>query len=119
MRVDRGTSRLVISVGKYAIKIAYGATFEHFLRGIVANICESKWRNFDSPYLSHIHCTLAFGLIAVHERVRPVKHMGIYQLDLVEGSIKSGVAVEFWLSDAKPSNYGYRGTQLVKIDYGD
>lgn len=119
IRVARGTSRLVILAGKYAIKIAYGTTFEHFLRGIVSNICENKWRRFYSPNLPRIYCTLALGLITVHERVRPVKHFGLYHIDLTETAIKSGLASEFWMSDSKPSNYGYRGTQLVKIDFGD
>jgi hypothetical protein len=39
--------------------------------------------------------------------------------NMIEDVYKDDSMKKFMLSDSKPSNWGYIGKQLVKIDYGD
>lgn len=120
LHVRRGSTRLVILVGDYAIKIAWGRSTEHWLRGLLANIIERKVSKvIDSPHITRCYWRSVFGFISVHERVLPARHSGLWQLDLATLVSAAHDRNKFWwLDDANQSNFGYRGQTLVKLDYG-
>lgn len=118
-RIDTGGStRRVFLIGKYAIKIAWSDSWKNFLRGCVYNLDELTWSPVKCKNLTRIYWCSCTGLISVHERVRPVRNYGLFQLDLTELCIKSDIDSYFWMLDSKPENFGYRGSTLVKLDYG-
>lgn len=112
-----GCTRCVLLVGKYAIKFPVLSCWEMFLKGLVANIEEGKWSRFPSKHLPKTYYVARSGFISIQERVRPVRHEGLYLVDLAQLCAQSEVSSDFWLRDAKASNFGYRGNTLVKVDY--
>ncbi|EBY9763854.1 hypothetical protein D5W64_12145 [Salmonella enterica subsp. enterica serovar Saintpaul] len=120
-----GATRLVILTKRYAIKLPSFYSFEHFLLGLLANITEHKWRviaeNPDSHLCPSILGTRT-GLFIVMRRCEPVNHRGLYFVELERLRVLSPsvtkIAPEFYLSDAKPENFGYYKGRFVKLDYG-
>lgn len=118
-RIKIGSTRLVILVGSYAIKIAWGCCYEHWLRGLVANIVERKVSMYlDSPHIARCYWRSPLGIISVHERVQPARHSGLWHIDLAALVATQHRDTEsWWMYDAKQNNFGYRGPTLVKLDY--
>lgn len=117
MKIYVGSTRIAICIGPFAIKIPVLTNWEMFLKGLVGNITERKWAKLQHHNLPKIHYSSSTGFFAIHERVRPVRHVGLFWLDLSQICATSDLSTDFWLSDPKPSNFGYRGTTLVKVDY--
>ena len=115
---SHGSTRRVFLIGKYAIKIAWADSWKDFFRGCVYNLDELSWNVVQCKNLTKIYWCSCTGLISVHERVRPVRNRGMFQVDLAQLCIESDIDSYFWMLDAKPENFGYRGTTLVKLDYG-
>jgi hypothetical protein len=120
MAIERGCTRVVLLVGKYAIKFPSGDMgYRGFLKGILDNLGEagvSKW----SPALSvtkTLYCNCS-GLVLVAERARQVQHVGLYQVDLARLCAIDPLHSQFYKDDAKPDNFGYdEKNRLVKLDY--
>jgi len=115
---DCGSTRRVFLIGRYAIKVAWADSWKNFLRGCVYNLDETTWSPVNSKNLTRIYWCSCTGLLSIHERVRPVRHYGLFRVDLAEICATSFIDSYFWMLDSKPENFGYRGTTLVKLDYG-
>lgn len=115
----RGCTREVFLVGQYAIKIPSFSCWKHFLLGLIGNLNERTWRKLiDLPGFPPIVYGNVLGLVLVMRRVRPVRHTGLFWLDVAELIATSEMAPEFWRYDIKYNNYGYYKGKLVKIDLG-
>lgn len=120
MEIDRrGCTRIVILTKRYAFKIPRITSWEGFLLGCLANLNERKWQ--DAPKVFRL-CPLLFsnrlGFLNVMPRCKRIRHTGFYRQELISICLESTVAKEFYLSDAKPENYGMYNGRMVKLDYG-
>lgn len=121
LRICReGMTRLVILIGPYAVKVPWAPEWRLFLLGMVGNLAEARWKDLNHPGLCKVYYTSSTGLFAIYERLRPVKHTGLFIIELARlCAIHKDLPESFWLSDAKPNNFGYRGTELVKLDFAN
>jgi hypothetical protein len=120
VQIRGGCTRTVILIGKYAIKLpSLHMGYVGFLKGILDNIQEDK-TNYWKPALSiskTIYCNCT-GLLLIAERVRHVKHVGLYQVELARLCAIAPDDEHFYKDDARSDNYGYDArNRLVKLDY--
>jgi hypothetical protein len=115
--ITRGVTRLVFLVGNYAIKIPKPVIWNHFLRGLIANMEERLiWMIVNIPETAITHtkdylCPVVWaswgGWILIMKRTEPVDPQSwepIKELEVV-------------CRDHKPDNYGMLDGRLVMIDY--
>jgi len=115
--ITRGVTRLVFLVGPYAIKIPKPRIWNHFLRGLLANIDENivwKYSLIPGSFLADANeylCPVVWcswgGWIMIMKRVEPVDP-------------ETWEPIPRLLSlcgDHKPSNYGMLGDRMVMVDY--
>lgn len=118
----RGTTRTVWLVGRWAVKFPTLHSWELFLQGLLGNCREARWGGlrelWREPALPPVVFVCPGGWFQIQRRVRPVRHRGLFWVDLAEVVAKSELPEQLWTSDAKPENFGWLGSQLVKIDVG-
>jgi hypothetical protein len=108
-----GITRIVILIGKYAIKIPnFRYSMLHFLQGCYSNWNERQFyknltENKDMVCPCY-YCTW-FGLISLYKRCNPKLE------DLTEQEIKNYSL--FHNGDYKKENFGYYNNKLVCLDY--
>lgn len=120
MRIEKGTTRTVFLIGKYAIKVPRfwhkqpGHKWKMFLRGILANIDEHFW--WKCAYKKEKLCPVRFksplGLILVMDRAEPLKDYE-YDKDAFD------FIFENLPLDNKIINFGRIKDRVVLIDYAD
>lgn len=120
MKVDqRGCTRVVLLLGSVAVKLPRLSSAKMFLHGCLANLEEGIWNRKNLPQeagLPEVLFVAPLGLLAVQRRVKPVKHTGLFWIELERLLVTSSIDAGWWLSDAKPANFGYLNGQLVKVD---
>lgn len=121
MRIcNKGMTRTVILTEKYALKFpVFNRGLVIFLYGLLANLEEKDWCRTsvpNEPGLPDVLWVSPLGLLSVQKRLSPVRHRGLFWVELQHLISTSSLHRDFWLYDAKPENFCYRGTQLVKID---
>lgn len=119
----KGATRTVYLFKSYVVKVPiYTLGSKHFLTGLLANLNEALWCQTKLPqerHLPKIHYVAPFGLFLIMRRYRPVKHRGLFWTHLTQVIVTSSLHKDFWLSDAKPENFGFDGTTLIKLDSGN
>lgn len=120
MEIDRkGCTRIVLIFKNFVVKLPSMYCFESFLEGILSNIREYKFKDSPADFnLAPILFRLT-PLILVMKKCEPVVDIDKYFNDLDKLCKDGGLPTNFYLSDAKPENYGYMKGKLLKIDYGD
>lgn len=120
MKIDKkGCTRIVIIIGKLAIKFPRITTYKLFLHGLLANLEESIWNRKNMPQevgLPDVLFVAPFGLFSIQRKVRKVNHIGLFWVELERLIVTSEIDSGWWLNDCKPQNFGYLNGQLVKID---
>lgn len=116
----QGATRIVLLFKQIVIKLPAVTSWKLFLCGLLANIQENTFgRSGQYKELTKVHWMAPGGFLLIAERIAPVKHDGLFWVELEALALKSELAYEFIYSDAYPRNFGYRNGQLVKLDYGD
>lgn len=115
-----GCTRIVFIFRKYVVKIPnFTYSWEHFLKGIIANIQENKtWKynsgKFDTG-LSKLLCPVLWcsfgGWILVMKRASILSEEEYLNANLAEHLL-------YFPGDDKKDNYGMINGMIVKIDYG-
>lgn len=120
IKINRqGCTRIVFLTKKYAFKIPTITTWEGFVLGLLGNMNERRWK--DSPqdwFICPLLYSNRFGLLNIMPRCSPVKHRGLYLTELKRICVLSPLPDDFYMSDAKPQNYGTYKGRMVKLDYG-
>jgi len=115
-----GATRIVFVFEHYVIKLPAVTSWKLFICGLLANHREVAFGSSGRfKELTRVHLWLPGGLLLVAERIRPVRHEGLFWVDLEALAVTSELGSDFIYMDAYPHNFGYRGRQLVKLDYGD
>ena len=118
MKINKqGTTRYVIMLDKIVIKIPSFHSYKHFLYGLLANMQESQFGIKPFYCLTPVLYSSKFGLFVIQKRLRPVRHRGLFWVEHKKLIIES-IIPDIHLSDVKPENYGYDGSQLKRLDYG-
>ena len=116
----KGSTRVVLVFKSFVIKIPTFASWKLFLNGVLANLQERQFSNMQNENLASVFFSDPIGLFIVMEKVREVKHRGLFFLELERLVCSSDVHKDFWISDCKPENYGYnKKNKLVKLDFGN
>lgn len=116
----KGATRIVFVFDHYVIKLPAVTSWKLFICGLLANHREVAFGSSGRfKELTRVRLWLPGGLLVVAERIRPVKHEGLFWVDLEALAKTSELGSDFICNDAYPHNFGYRGRQLVKLDYGD
>lgn len=119
MKIELGATRRVFVFNKFVIKIPNTQQYDLFLSGILANLQEKLWTG-SHPDLAKVHWCGFLGLVLIMEKTVPLwrDDWEVFTAEL-EDKYKDDELKDFMLSDCKPSNWGYVGDHLVKIDYGN
>ena len=115
----RGATRVVIVLRNYVIKIPTFKSWKLFLHGLLANLQERQMSTINDAVLCPVISSSRIGLFVIMPRCEPVNHTGLFFTELCRLKIMGELPEEFYLSDAKPENFGYFKCRLVKLDYGD
>ncbi len=114
MKITSGASRVVILVGRWAIKLPHlGHGWRRFCLGMVANMDERLWSGFDERLCPVLFCA-PLGLFLVMRRVDRVLHS---ESEVEEIGVREFFADVPVAQDENPDNYGYIGNRLVCVDY--
>lgn len=118
MHIDkRGATRVVIVMRHIVIKIPSITSWKLFLLGLLANMQERQFSTMRDPNLCPVITSSRFGFFVVMPRCHPIRNMGLYATELYR--IRGSLPRDFYISDAKPENFGYMRGRLVKLDYGN
>lgn len=117
----QGVTRLVFIFDKFVVKIPnFTCQWNHFLKGIIANIEESKtWQYNSGKYergLSYLLCPVLWcswgGWVLVMKRAQ--------MLTIKDwGTVTVPEHKKHFPGDDTLSNYGWLNGKVVKVDYGD
>lgn len=115
-----GTTRTVFIAERVVIKTPTTKSWRLFLNGLLANLTERTFCKMKgTPGIPRLYFSDPIGLVVVMERLRPVRHRGLFWVDLTELIVKSDLHPSFWRRDSKPENYGFdKNMQLTKLDLG-
>lgn len=115
----KGSTRFVFMFSKVVVKIPSLKSWRLFLNGVLANLQERQFSKMNNKNLASIILSDPIGLMVVMERVKEVRHRGLFFIELQKICCESDLHVDFWMSDCKPENYGYNNKgKLVKLDFG-
>lgn len=116
-RIARGSTRTVFLLGALAIKLPSVVEWRLFLLGLLANMQERKFSRTGWPELCPVLFSLPGGWLLVMRRARELTREEFDSLDLsafVNQNSNYVVPAEL-----KMDSFGWIGTQLVAVDYGD
>lgn len=116
--IRSGGTRWVVLTKNHAIKFPIPTTWKRFIQGLLSNITEGQWKGMDKKYLCPIVYTNRFGLLVIMKRCEPVRHEGLFWVELESLYSECELGRNFYEYDAFPKNFGYYKGRLVKIDYG-
>lgn len=121
MKIKRGSTRLVFIFNKIVIKIPNNQEYRLFLNGILSNLREKRFSSMGRNDLAKVKFCDNLGLFLVMEKAQELDIDNMDWLEFEEHlreRYKDDNLKDFILPDSKPSNWGYIGNNLVKIDYG-
>lgn len=123
---NQGCTRIVFVFKTTVWKIPrFTYSWEHFLKGFIANISEAKTWKYNSGKWesgnSHLLCPIKFaswgGWLIIMKKADVEKHLNEVYKDERLFNYSSYINAGFG-GDDKPENYGYYENKLVKVDYG-
>lgn len=87
---------------------------------MLSNLQENKWNGKHKDLAKVLFCD-KLGLILVMEKATVIRNTVNWNCFkcYIERKYKNDNLRNFMISDCKPSNWGFIGKRLVKIDYGN
>ena len=115
MKISKGTTRIVIFIGKLAFKIPIlNKSLTYFIKGWLGNVDERNiWRDKKDRKLCPIYFSL-FGLVNIMPRALPITDQKFNKQWIIELFKELDIQVDVcngW------KNFGYIDTRIVIIDY--
>lgn len=136
MKTDSGCTRIVFIFKTFVVKIPnFRYSWDHFLKGILGNINESRtWKWNSGKYesgKSHLLCPVIWcswgGWVLIMKRADTESYerwvRSLPPISNTEDCVESNkMFYSQWITaglggDDKADNYGYLNGQIVKIDY--
>ena len=118
MQIKRGTTRTVLLVGPYAVKLPSGRSWRLFLHGLLGNQQEALWwRELKEPKARLTMCPVLFyipgGWMLIMPRCKPISRSLWLKARLCSRMKRQGIPVE-----NKPCSFGWLKDRVVAVDYG-
>lgn len=122
MRILCGTTRKVILIGSWAIKLPALTEWRLFLMGLLANMQESQFSRLGWPELCPVIFAAPGGICLIMQRAEPLTRDQFFALDYAEW-IKRGEDLPKgeWVIpvENKLDSFGVIGDRIVAVDYGN
>lgn len=113
---SKGATRTVIMLRRHVIKLPACYSWRSFLNGMLSNLDERRFSSMRDPNLCPVLWSDPLGMMVIMPRCKHVTHRGLFEVAL--HAMRGALPQDFYLSDAKPENFGYLHGRLVKLDYG-
>jgi hypothetical protein len=110
-----GSTRTVLLIGKYAVKIPAMVSWKHFLNGLLGNIQESEFNTLNHPKLCPVLFALPLGFLIVMPRCENVSREVFYSLDFKRFVKERNLLLPV---EDKLSSFGMLNGKVVAVDYG-
>lgn len=116
IELKQGTTRIVVCIGKYAIKIPNFRSWKLFLNGLLANIQEETFRDLD-PILLKSKLYIPGGFLSIFEKVEEIDEITWIKIkdDFYTIIDKKDYIIPV---EIKKDSFGMLNGQLKIIDYG-
>lgn len=114
--IHYGSTRHVILVGEWAIKIPVIVEWRLFLHGLLANMQENKFSKFGWPELCPVLWAIPGGFLLIMRRARVLTDCEFIKLDMVAWVDRGDYVIS---AEIKSDSFGYLNGKLVAIDYGN
>lgn len=113
MQINKGMGRIVISIGKYAIKFpSFHNGQQLFVMGMIGNLNESeRWQNYAHPQLAQVYHCGPLGLWLVMKRYHNIVNRRLSKEERRD--------LPFIGIDDNGANIATDNGKLVLIDYGN
>lgn len=113
----KGCTRIVILWRGYAVKLPnFADGWKLFLKGLLANMQEAAFSKAGWPELCPVLLGVPGGWLLVMRRARPLTREEFDSLDLEAWVDRGDYVVP---AEIKMDSFGYIGSQLVAVDYGN
>lgn len=116
--VKYGSTRTVLLMGKYALKIPSTVEYRLFLLGLLGNLQEKRFSDSD-PRLCPVIFSMPFGLMNIMPRARKLSRDEFFALDykaFVDSS--NGQYSISDMTERKMDTFGWLNGRIVVVDYG-
>ena len=114
--IRHGSTRTVILIARYAIKIPSFVEWRLFLYGLLGNMQESLWSKCGIDRLCKVLFSIPGGFIVVMERAEPLTREEFDKFDY-DGFIKDCDLCLTFIEN-KYDSFGKIGGKIVAVDYG-
>lgn len=115
MKVRKGSTRWVILIGRYAIKLPSFYSWKMFLNGLLANLTERSFAPLDKDRLCPILFAAPGGFLVVMPRANELSDAEWAGLDLFKFTRHADYCLPV---EMKRDSFGTLGGRIVAIDYG-
>ena len=117
-----GATRMIILIGRFAVKIPRWLSWKHFLLGLIANMQERDFSAAKWPELCPVVWAAWGGWLSIMRRAEPLTdaHWENFKPTVVNGWT-SGVEGDGYYVPCEPkmNSFGWYGGRIVCIDYGN
>jgi hypothetical protein len=121
MTICYGTTRTVVLIHQWAIKVPSFVEWRLFLHGLLANMQEAKFSKTGWPQLCPVLWAIPGGWLLVMRRAEPMSREQFDTFDYAQW-IKGGNDLDDgeWVIpvEEKLDSFGYVDGRLVAVDYG-
>lgn len=114
--IKYGSTRIVLLIGQYAIKVPTVVEWRLFLLGLLANLQEVKFSRTQWPKLCPVVFSVPLGILLVMRRATPLSRQEFddFDFDAFVETDEYVVPVE-----NKLDSFGWLNGRIVAVDYGN
>lgn len=122
METRKGTTRWVLLIGQYAIKIPAMSSWDMFLYGLLGNMQETKFSSMGIEELAPVVFSVPGGFLNVMPRadVKTFDEIGFEYVDEFHRNIELSEHRDILrnIVESKPCSLGKLNNKIVAVDYG-
>jgi len=109
IEIRRGSSRLVLLIGAWALKLPHPSSWRSLLWGLLSNLAEAERRGLEGA--CPVVLALPLGLLLVQRRADPLPEG--FPLDAIPAAVRALAGHD----GGKLSSYGLIPGRIVAVDY--
>lgn len=116
MKICHGTSRIVLLIGNYAVKVPSFVEWRLFLLGLLANMQERRFSEHGWEELCPVLWSIYGGFMIVMRRAEPLTREQFDSFDAEAWLERDDYVVP---AEPKMDSFGWLDGKIVAIDYGN
>lgn len=113
--VRHGSTRVVLLIGRWALKLPSLYSWPHFLRGLLCNMQEAMFSATGWPELCPVVLSIPGGWLVVMPRAHPISREEFFSMDYESFVQRPDHVVPV---ERKLDSFGMLDGRLVAVDYG-